>query len=293
MFERLFVLGQHLTPHQGISRIAGLLAENRSPAFKNAFIRWFVDRYGVDLSEAEFQRPEDYACFNDFFTRALKPGARPLAGDSRSLTCPVDGTVSQMGRIEGSRIFQAKGHSYGLEELLGGRDDLAGPFRDGAFATIYLAPRDYHRIHMPFTGALTETLYVPGRLFSVNPVTARRVPRLFARNERLVAHFETDWGPAAVVLVGAMIVAGIATVWEGRIPLHTRQIRQVRYTAEPPLTLERGEEMGRFFLGSTVILLLPPGAAELASGVTSGDRVRMGQELGRFRPAQRETVTPH
>ncbi|MFW5824501.1 MAG: archaetidylserine decarboxylase [Marinobacter sp.] len=297
MLDRLFVLVQYVLPQILISRLAGKLADSRPPAvLKNAVIRWFIGRYGVNMSEAAEANPDYYPSFNDFFTRALKPGLRPLAGDSGTVISPVDGTLSQLGRITDDRIFQAKGHCFSLTELLGGDEERARPFRDGEFATIYLAPKDYHRIHMPLAGKLQEMAYVPGRLFSVNPVTASAVPRLFARNERVVSIFDTDAGPMAMVLVGAMIVGSVETRWAGVVaPTDGRrrvtssdyrhQSRGIRY--------QRGEEMGRFRLGSTVILLFPRGATSWQQGFRSRDRVQLGQALGELTNAPPETPAPH
>ena len=208
--SKLFVLVQYLLPQHLLSRVTGRFATGRFG--KNLVIRWFIRRYGVDLSEAELDAPQAYDSFNAFFTRELKPGLRPLAGGRETLVSPVDGTISQLGQVSDDRVFQAKGQSFSLTELLGGDAERAKPFEGGEFATIYLAPHDYHRIHMPLAGKLQEMAYVPGRLFSVNPVTAEAVPRLFARNERVVAIFDTDAGPMAMVLVGAMIGVAILRV---------------------------------------------------------------------------------
>ena len=221
--DQLFLASQYLAPHHLVSRLFGYASDCREPAVKNWMISRFVQRYGVDMSEAEQEDALAYDCFNDFFTRALKDGARPLDDEPGSVLCPADGAISQMGAIEHGRIFQAKGHSYGLADLLGGDAERAAPFQGGEFATIYLSPRDYHRVHMPVAGTLREMVHVPGRLFSVNPLTARNVPRLFARNERVVCIFDTEHGPMALVLVGAMIVASIETVCR---PGHAAQARR-------------------------------------------------------------------
>ena len=213
--DQLFLASQYLAPHHLVSRLFGYASDCREPAVKNWMISRFVQRYGVDMSEAEQEDALAYDCFNDFFTRALKDGARPLDDEPGSVLCPADGAISQMGAIEHGRIFQAKGHSYGLADLLGGDAERAAPFQGGEFATIYLSPRDYHRVHMPVAGTLREMVHVPGRLFSVNPLTARNVPRLFARNERVVCIFDTEHGPMALVLVGAMIVASMQAVIDG------------------------------------------------------------------------------
>lgn len=210
--DRLFILAQHLLPHHLLSRVIGGFAECRAPWFKNLLTRWFVRHYDVDMRQAQVEDPTAYENFNAFFTRALKPGARPLPAEAGVVVSPSDGAISQLGRIEHGRIFQAKGHSYSLLELLGGDGLRAAPFMGGHFATIYLSPKDYHRVHMPLTGTLKEMVYVPGRIFSVNQLTAENVPELFARNERVVCIFDTAVGPMAVILVGAMIVASIETV---------------------------------------------------------------------------------
>ena len=297
MLDRLFVLVQYVLPQLLLSRIAGKLADARPPAaLKNAFIKWFIGRYGVDMSEAADENLDSYPSFNDFFTRELRPGQRPLPERDQAIASPVDGTVSQLGRIEGQRIFQAKGQSFNLTELLGGDEEWARPFVDGQFATIYLAPRDYHRIHMPLAGTLREMVYVPGRLFSVNPVTAEAVPRLFARNERVVATFDTEAGLMAMVMVGAMIVGSVETRWGGVIaPSQGRRevsTSDYRHLAQP-VRYQRGEEMGRFRLGSTVILLFPKGVSRWQQTLATRSRVSMGQDIGEITSAQRETPAPH
>ena len=222
-----------------------------------------------------------YACFNDFFTRALKPGARPLAPEPDSILCPADGTISQLGKIEHGRIFQAKGQSFSVLELVGGNPAHAALFQGGEFATVYLSPKDYHRVHMPCAGTLTDMVYVPGKLFSVNQITAENVPELFARNERVVCLFDTSHGPMAVVLVGAMIVASVETVWAGLVAPPTRQLKAERYGQAAP-TLERGSEMGRFKLGSTAIVLFGPGHATWDPAMRAGAAVSMGQAMGKL-----------
>lgn len=241
-------------PHHLISRLIFRLTRIESPLVQ-PFMRWFIKRYRVDMSEAADPRPESYSSFNKFFTRALKPGLRVFPSDNSILACPVDGAISQLGRIEQGRIFQAKGHSFSTLELLGGDPALAKKFDSGRFATLYLSPRDYHRIHMPLSGELKEMIYIPGRLFSVSPSTTRAVPRLFARNERVAAIFEGDAGPFAMVLVGAINVAAIETVWHGLVtPPQGKGISRYVYR-DKPVNLKQGQEMGRFNIGSTVILL--------------------------------------
>ncbi|NLY57819.1 MAG: phosphatidylserine decarboxylase [Gammaproteobacteria bacterium] len=279
MRDRLFILSQYLLPHHLLSRLAGCLAECTWDWVKNPFITWFVKRYQVDMSQAVEQDPTAYPCFNDFFTRALLPDARPLDSDQQSILCPADGTISQLGRIEHGRIFQAKGHSYSVLELLGGNPEHAAQFQGGEFATVYLSPRDYHRVHMPLTGTLREMIHVPGKLFSVNQTTAENVPALFARNERVVCLFDTEAGPMAVVLVGAMIVASIETVWAGLVAPPQRRVRSEVYGQSAPV-LERGAELGRFKLGSTAIVLFAPGKARWDELLNAGSLVRMGHKMG-------------
>ncbi|MHA7880394.1 MAG: archaetidylserine decarboxylase [Saccharospirillum sp.] len=276
--DALFIASQYLAPQHGLSRLVGALAETEFAPVRKAFIRQFARHFQVDMSEAERESLSDYRTFNDFFTRALKPDARPFPASATAVACPVDGAVSQIGRIDGGRIFQAKGQSFTAAELLGGDTEQASAYTQGAFATLYLSPKDYHRIHMPCAGKLVRTTFVPGRLFSVNAVTAARVPRLFARNERLVCEFETQRGRMIMVLVGAMIVASIETTWAGVVAPWRKGIVRHHYN-EPDLTLGRGEEMGRFRLGSTVILMFPEGATTWASDLAAGNRVRLGQTL--------------
>ncbi len=277
----LFTALQRLLPQHTLSRLLAKLANTRTPAVKNFLIRQFVRHYQVNLAEAEPAQPERYATFNDFFTRALQPDARPIDNQPRSLTSPADGVVSQIGRVQQGRLVQAKNHTYSLQELLGGDQQQAQSFANGAFATIYLSPRDYHRVHMPLAGQLVATRYVPGKLFAVNAVTARGIPGLFARNERLVCTFATDIGEMVLVLVGAMFVAGIETVWK---PHYTPQIDCVETfsTLSTDSTFfAKGAEMGRFKFGSTVIMLLPP-AITWQTSFEPGVSVLMGEKLGDF-----------
>lgn len=279
MSDRLAVLSQYLLPKQLLTTLAGRFASAHAGSLTTAVIRRFVARYRVDMSEAANQDPASYASFNDFFTRALRPGLRPLA--DAAVVCPVDGAVSQLGPIARDQIFQAKGHHYSTTALLGGDAALAAEFQDGHFATIYLSPRDYHRIHMPCDGRLLRMEHVPGALFSVNPATARGVPSLFARNERVVCSFDTPLGPMALVLVGATIVGSMATVWHGQVnPPRSGQPRRWDY-ADQQITLRQGEEMGRFLLGSTVVLLFARGAVQLEPGWTAERPVRLGEPMAR------------
>lgn len=282
--ELLFIIMQYLLPQHLLSRLVGRLADCEVPWVKNTFINWFQQRYQVDLSEAADPDPTGYASFNAFFTRPLRADARPIDGAADSVVSPADGVVSQAGPISGGRILQAKGQTYSSVELLGGDAALAERFGNGSFATIYLAPRDYHRVHMPIAGTLRQMTYVPGQLFSVNKVTADNVPRLFARNERLVCVFDTDCGPMAVVLVGAMIVAGIETVWAGQVAPPPRRITTVRYDLPgTPVRLEKGAELGRFKLGSTVVLLFGADAVEWEAQLVADRALRVGAAIGRQR----------
>ena len=276
--KRLFVLLQYCLPQHGLSRLFGRLARARSPRWLvQAVLRRFVATYQVDLAEAQQSRPEDYETFNDFFTRALKAGARPLC--SAGIACPADGVISECGGIDGEQILQAKGRYYGLASLLAGDEAQIARYRGGRFMTIYLSPRDYHRVHMPLTARLRETRYVPGDLFSVNGSTAAGVHGLFARNERLVCEFSGDRGDFAMVLVGAMIVAGIETVWAGQMAPAGREIQRREYLEQDAPMLQRGQEMGRFLLGSTVILLLPPDSAGWNRDCVAGRALRLGEQI--------------
>ena len=268
----------YVLPHRFLSSLARKLAYSTSPGTS----RWLIDtvtkKFNVDLGEAANPDPRSYPSFNAFFTRALKPGARVADADPRALLMPADGHISQSGPIEDGRIFQAKGQSFTAAELLGDAA-AAEPFRNGLFATVYLSPRDYHRVHMPWTGTLRETVHVPGRLFSVGTDAVANVPRLFARNERLVCHFDTDFGPMVSVMVGALLVSGVETVWSGEeIPAYGTAITRKDYRGKG-ITLERFAEMARFNYGSTVIVLLPPGVATLAPELESESPVRLGQRL--------------
>lgn len=271
----------YVLPHRFLSGLARMLAYSDDPRVSRWLIDTVTEKFGVDLNEAANPDPRAYPTFNAFFTRALKPGARRAQGDARTLLMPADGRISQCGPIRAGEIFQAKGRSFTALELLGGDEAAAAPFRDGDYATVYLSPRDYHRVHMPWTGTLRETVHVPGRLFSVGPDAVRNVPRLFARNERLVCHFDTDFGPMALVMVGALLVSGVETVWSGiEIPAYGDRVTTKDYRGKG-ITLKRFEEMARFNYGSTVIVLLPPGAATLDAGLSAETAVRLGQPLAR------------
>jgi phosphatidylserine decarboxylase len=278
--ERLLLLGQHLLPKRALTRWLGQLASLEAGALTHAVIRWFVRRYGVEMAEADEPDMARYRTFNDFFTRALKPGARPLAADG--LLCPVDGSISQIGAIAGNRIVQAKGHDYTTTALLGGDAEMAATFDGGWFATLYLSPRDYHRIHMPCAGRLARMIHVPGALFSVNPATVRGVPGLFARNERVVCLFHGAGdvtGPFVIVLVGATIVGSIATAWHGVVNPPRPGVPREWHYDDRAVTLNRGAEMGRFLLGSTVVLLFPKGPLTFNPEWAPGGAVRFGEAM--------------
>jgi phosphatidylserine decarboxylase len=272
------IKAQYLLPHRLLSRLALRASRSEVQPWKNFLIRQVLAHFDVAMDEAEQPDAFAYPSFNAFFTRALKPGARQPDPDPAALLMPSDGRISQAGNIEQGRIFQAKGQQYSAAELLGD-EAAAAPFSDGRFLNVYLAPRDYHRVHMPWTGTLRETLHVPGRLFSVSPATAAAVPRLFARNERLVCHFDCDFGPMAVVMVGAMLVSGVETVWNGvNIPKYANQPLRRDFRGQN-IVLERFAEMARFNYGSTVIVLLPAGAAELVDGLQPQQTVRVGERF--------------
>lgn len=277
--DRLKVLLQHALPKQALTRVAGRVARGERGAATTALIRRFAARYGVDMSEAENPDLASYVSFNDFFTRPLRPGVRPLA--KADFVCPVDGAISQFGTIDDRHIFQAKGHRFTTTDLVGGDEVLAEPFRHGYFANLYLSPRDYHRIHMPCAGRLLRMIHVPGALFSVNPVTARGVPNLFARNERVVCLFESEQhGPFVMVLVGATIVGSMATVWHGVVNAQrSGKIAEWSYD-DQDIVLQQGEEMGRFLLGSTVVMLFRKGAIGFNSEWVPERQVRLGEMMG-------------
>lgn len=285
IIDKLKITTQYCLPKHALSRLTGKLAAAEAGSVTTYAIEKFIKRYGVDMSEALYPSPAHYKSFNAFFTRPLKPGVRPVVDDPMVLALPVDGTVSQLGPIQQGRIIQAKGHDYSTRELLGGYDDLVAPFAGGDFATIYLAPSDYHRIHMPLDATLESMVFVPGDLFSVNPLTARHVPNLFARNERVVATFRTAHGPLAMVLVGATIVASIETIWAGSIaPAGSQQVTRWDYAGEQAISLKKAEEMGLFKLGSTVVCLFGPGMLEqFEPHLQSGTVTRMGAPFARIK----------
>ncbi|UCV21569.1 MULTISPECIES: archaetidylserine decarboxylase [Azonexaceae] len=278
MSDRLAVLPQYLIPKQALTALAGKLASKEAGGLTTSVIRWFVGRYNVNMAEAANPDIASYKSFNEFFTRPLKEGARPQA--DADFISPVDGAISQFGPIERDQIFQAKGHSYSTTALVGGDRKLAEQFENGSFATLYLSPRDYHRIHMPCAGKLTRMIYVPGELFSVNPTTARGVPGLFARNERVVCVFESEFGPFVLTLVGATIVGSMATVWHGMInPPRPGVVREWRYD-EQNIVLKKGDEMGRFLLGSTVVMLFPKDTLAFNPDWAPTGAIQMGEAMG-------------
>lgn len=282
--DRLFAMIQWCLPTRAIARLMHAVAEARRPWLKDLLIRLFVRAYRVDLAEAENSDPAAYSSFNAFFTRRLAPGARPLPSETDAVISPVDGRLGAYGAVERGRLFQVKGIAYDLTTLLGGHEEWAAPFLAGNYATLYLAPHNYHRVHMPLEGTLRETLYVPGRLFGVNLASVRTIPRLFTRNERLVTMFDTTAGPMAAVLVGAFGVGGIRTVWAGNVtPPHRRSTRHETYarSGEERIRLARGGELGAFHFGSTVILLFGAGAIEWRGDLRAGMTLRMGQALAR------------
>ncbi len=277
--SRLFVIFQHILPQHGLSKFVAWIAAR--PWLKKRLIGAFIRRYGVDMSESLIENPDQFRDFNDFFTRQLKPTARPLCEEIGALLSPCDGSISQVGQIQRRNLLQAKGRSYSLSALLGGDESMVEHFSNGTFVTIYLSPRDYHRVHMPLAGSLIHSHYIPGSLFSVNPATVAGVKNLFARNERLLCFFDTQIGPIAIILVGAMIVSGIETVWSG--PVGSKTPTENEAVNLPVVKLAAGEEMGRFRLGSTVILLFAPRAVELAARLAAQEKVQMGSSLGRIR----------
>ncbi len=281
-FGKIFSLIQYLLPHHLLSRIMYMIARSEWRPLKDLIIRNIVDIYDVDLEQAADPELTNYRSFNDFFTRELKPDARPIAPGKDTLVSPVDGVVSQSGKIQQGRIFQAKGHDFSLHELLGGDPKATEMFAEGSFMTIYLSPRDYHRIHMPITGILKKMTYVPGRLFSVSPSTTLNIPRLFSRNERIVNLFDTDAGPVALIMVGAIFVSSMDTVWAGTVTPKSRRATSWEYGRKTTATikLQRGEEMGRFNMGSTVVLLFGKDAVELAAELGPETKLQMGRLIG-------------
>lgn len=278
--DQLFAFAQHITPQKSLSRVIGKLAECEVTWLKNTLIKQFITRYKVDMSQAIESNPENYKHFNDFFTRAIKPELRPITEAENSIACPADGAISQIGNIEFGTILQAKGHSYGLTALLGGDAELSNNFIGGKFATVYLSPKDYHRVHMPLDGKLIKMIHIPGKLFSVNKVTAEQIPSVFARNERTVCVFDTSVGPMAVVLVGAMIVASIETVWAGQVTPFNKKVVTWDYNELNNIRIKKGDEIGRFKLGSTAIVLFGKDAINWETTLEADSATTMGMHFG-------------
>lgn len=289
LLDRLFALLLYLLPHHILSSIADWVTRCEWQPFKNLLIRATIHLYRIDMSLAADPNPENYPSFNAFFTRELTPDARPVEMDENVLLSPVDGIVSQAGCIDGDTLIQAKNRNYSLSELLGGDVETTSLFADGRFLTLYLSPRDYHRVHMPMTGTLKKMTHVPGRLFSVSPSTTRTISNLFSRNERIINLFETTAGPMVIVMVGAIFVASMETVWAGTVTPQSKRQTHWFYSGktEESLTLERGTELGRFNMGSTVILLLADGTVEWDNRLVCGNEVRMGEGLSRIQPSFR------
>lgn len=280
--EQLQIISQYVIPQHGLSRLIGSVINSRQTKFKNYLIDFFINRYHVDMRDAIETNPHAYLDFNSFFTRKLRDDTRPIIGGENTIACPADGLISEYGAINESMLIQAKNHNYTINDLLGGAKQDAAPFINGQFATFYLAPKDYHRVHIPYTGQLRKMIYVPGKLFSVNLSTANHVPNLFAHNERVICLFDTEAGPLAVILVGAMIVASIHTVWAGAItPSNKRQLSVWDYSNnQSPIILEKGAELGHFQLGSTVIVLFGPNSVNWTDNLQKNQSVKMGQLIG-------------
>ncbi len=280
--QTLTTLPQYILPHHGLSRLMSKLTHCRNPLFKNLFIKLIVQLYGVNMAEAKSQNLDDYASFNDFFTRELKAGVRPIDSAKNSIVSPADGKVSQAGKIHADRLIQAKGMDFSAIDLLGGQPETARPYQDGQFATIYLSPKDYHRLHMPLSGTLKEMIHIPGRLFSVNETTANSVPGLFARNERVVCLFDTEAGEMALVLVGAIFVSSVETVWHGVVTPPTATAVQRWQYKDEKISLKKGEEMGRFNMGSTIIVLFEKDKIQWEKDFVAGKNVQLGEKIGQI-----------
>lgn len=278
--EALTTLPQYILPHHFLSILASKFTHSKIKIWKNLMINQIIKIYGVNMSEAKEQDINNFASFNHFFTRELKPGIRPIVPANNAIACPADGAVSQAGLIEHGQIFQAKGKSFSAVDLLGGNQEKAKPFNDGSFTTIYLSPKDYHRLHMPVTGTLTEMIHIPGRLFSVNNATANSVPGLFARNERVACFFDTEFGPMVLVLVGAIFVSSVETTWHGVVtPPSIESVRSWLYQDDAPV-IEKGAEMGRFNMGSTIIVLFGKDKVNWEVGFKAGKNVQLGEQIG-------------
>lgn len=281
--ESLSVLPQYILPHHPLSRLMRQLTHSKNKTWKNLLIKQMISYYAVNMDEAIDADINAYPSFNHFFTRQLKAGARRIAKHKADIACPADGVISQAGDISEGNIIQAKGKSYTVTDLLGGNKECAEPFKNGKFTTIYLAPKDYHRLHIPLDGTLKEMIHIPGRLFSVNAPTVNSVPHLFARNERVVTIFASEIGPMALILVGAIFVASIETVWHGEVtPPTVKEIRRWEYTRNKAPKLKRGEEMGRFNMGSTVIVLYGKDVMHWEKGLVVGKKVQLGEKIGQI-----------
>lgn len=283
ILDSIFIISQIILPKHLLSRIISRAGDSKITLFKNSLINLAIDAFNINIDEAASNKPNDYPTFNDFFMRELKSGARSINLESNTITSPCDGEVSQCGTIENGSLIQAKGKYFDLKKLVGGDPALEEKFLEGSFATIYLSPKDYHRVHMPCTGTLDESIYVPGELFSVNQTTAQHIQGLFARNERLVNVFETHHGAMGSIMVGAMLVAGIETVWSGQVVPPKDALPIYKASAQTPINLNKGEEMGRFKFGSTVILLFPEGVMDWHENFIAGSKVQMGETIGRYR----------
>lgn len=281
--DAIKVLPQYALPQHTLSKLMSYITHSENRALKNWCINTIIKHYGVNMAEALEENPEVFKTFNHFFTRELKPEARPITTENNAIACPADGSVSQAGNITDGRIFQAKGMSFTTDDLLGGDVERAKPFEDGVFATIYLSPKDYHRLHMPLTGTLKEMVHIPGKLFSVNSATTRSVPGLFARNERVAAIFDTEIGPMALVLVGAIFVSSIETVWHGVVTPPTVPSVSTWYYDHKAITLRKGDEMGRFNMGSTIIVLFVKDRVQWESEFKADKLVKLGEMIGRLK----------
>jgi len=279
MIDKLKIAGQYILPKDLVTYIAGQLASAKMGKFTTYLIKTFIKQYKINMSEAKHSDPVHFDTFNDFFTRELREGVRPILEGDKNIVMPVDGAVSQLGEIKVGRLFQAKGHDFSLRELLGGKDDVSAPFEDGLFSTVYLSPKDYHRIHIPMAGKLEQMIFIPGDLFSVNPLTAENVPNLFARNERAVAIFSTEIGPMAMVYVGATIVGSIETPWHGTLKAQSNKEIQYWNYKDQDIRFEKGDEIGRFKLGSTIVALFPKDTITFAENVKPSTTTRLGELL--------------